>query len=157
MDVNEFLSFARDVMNEHGLEKLGLELDRATRRLGACHFLRFKDGTKYPVKITFSRQHVEKTSQKVMLDTLLHEIAHALTPNDQGHGRLWVAKCKEIGLTSPTRCTSLGEESLIKTFHVICPNCGIIGTRKAFRKPSGRCCRGCKTTVSYREIPKNDN
>lgn len=31
--------------------------------------------------------------------TLLHEIAHALTPNDPGHGREWIIKAGEIGCT----------------------------------------------------------
>lgn len=30
------------------------------------------------------------------IDTLLHELAHALTPDD-GHGKVWKAKCLEIG------------------------------------------------------------
>ena len=31
--------------------------------------------------------------------TVLHEIAHALTPNDPGHGQEWINKAGEIGCT----------------------------------------------------------
>jgi predicted SprT family Zn-dependent metalloprotease len=37
-------------------------------------------------------------------DTIRHEIGHALTPDDKGHGKEWKAMAKKVGYT-PKRCS----------------------------------------------------
>lgn len=48
--------------------------------------------------------HVQRDIYDDLLDTLLHEIAHALTPGD-GHGKLWQAKAMELGARPTTHKT----------------------------------------------------
>lgn len=71
---------------------------------------KFEFVTHFPMKIIGSCVHQKK---KIYINTfnlyllnwetiqyvLLHEIAHALTPNDPGHGKGWQDKCREIGIS----------------------------------------------------------
>ena len=91
---------ARELMRRHGLFEAGWRFwfDHARRRFGCCHY-----GRKV---ITLSRSLTLLNAEPEVRDTLLHEIAHALTPGD-GHGRKWRAKCREIG-ARPARCYADG-------------------------------------------------
>ena len=56
--------------------------------------------------ITMSRVLCELNSETEVIDCLLHEIAHALTPFDRGHGQAWKDMCVKVG-AQPKRCYSL--------------------------------------------------
>ena len=68
--------------------------DHARRRFGSCRYRQ--------KLITLSRPLTILNPEEQVRDTLLHEIAHALTPGD-GHGARWKRKCREIG-ARPQRC-----------------------------------------------------
>jgi predicted SprT family Zn-dependent metalloprotease len=87
------------LLREHALIGWRFQFDHARRRFGSCR-LRTK-------LITLSKPLTLLNSQEQVRDTLLHEIAHALTPGD-GHGPKWKAKCREIG-AAPKRCYSESE------------------------------------------------
>jgi hypothetical protein len=53
-------------------------MDSAVRRFGTCRYSR--------KLITLSRQLIELNDQARVLDTILHEIAHALAGPKTGHG-----------------------------------------------------------------------
>ena len=83
-------------MEEHGLfDKLWhFDFEDCKRSLGRCHYNR--------KKITLSEWYVELNEEKDVEDTILHEIAHALSftrygREGKGHGRLWKKVCVEIG------------------------------------------------------------
>ena len=81
--------------------------------------------------------------EKDVVDTILHEIAHALVGLKAGHGPIWQRKAREIGCNG-LRC--FGDE-------VITPKAKYVAECKnghqfeAHRKPSSRrsCSRCCKT------------
>jgi predicted SprT family Zn-dependent metalloprotease len=94
MDLMQARRLARSLMNEHGLREWRLMFDHARRRFGACHYAKRT--------ITLSRVLVPLNDEAQVRDTVLHEIAHALTPGD-GHGARWKRKCLELG-AEPARC-----------------------------------------------------
>jgi predicted SprT family Zn-dependent metalloprotease len=87
-------------MNQHGLGHVPFELDRAKRRLGCTHYM-----FGCVEKITLSAHYVDLLGEDEIRDTILHEIAHALTPYTEGdsHGAAWRAMARKIGAT-PKRC-----------------------------------------------------
>jgi len=87
--------------------------DRAKKRLGACHFggRRLRKGGEGPSAMTWVKPKItlskplfsipENTHD--VLDTILHEIAHALAGPLENHGAEWKRICVEIG-ARPTPC-----------------------------------------------------
>ena len=65
---------------------------------------------------------VEKTQE--VIDTIIHEIAHALTKGD-GHGERWRAKCRELGCKDE-QFANTDKETLNKLarYRGVCPTCG---------------------------------
>lgn len=47
--------------------------------------------------IAISGYHIELHPDADILDTIRHEIAHALTPEDRNHGNVWKLKARELG------------------------------------------------------------
>ena len=90
---------AWSLLQRHALAGWRFQFDHARRRFGSCR-LRSK-------VITLSKPLTLLNGKAEVRDTLLHEIAHALTPGD-GHGPRWKAKCVEIGAV-PKRCYSESE------------------------------------------------
>ncbi len=91
----ETLRLLRKTMDKHGLHDWSSRLDNATRRFGLCSSRR--------KLISISRHLAKLNSDEQVLDTILHEIAHALSPMFEYHGSMWKKKCVEIG-ANPQRC-----------------------------------------------------
>jgi predicted SprT family Zn-dependent metalloprotease len=96
MNTNDAEALALLYMDEHGLfdELWHFTFEACKRTLGRCHY--------YTKKITLSKWYVELNDEDDVEDTILHEIAHALSflrygTKGKGHGRLWKNVCKEIG------------------------------------------------------------
>ncbi|MBV8781168.1 MAG: SprT-like domain-containing protein [Phycisphaerae bacterium] len=132
------------LMREHGLVGWSFAFDHARRRFGCCRI-----GKK---QITLSRPLVLLNSIEQVRDTLLHEIAHALTPGD-GHSARWKRKCIEIG-ANPRRCYA--ESEVISPprgparYLLRCPRCQWEVRRR--RRPSRRLiCRLCRGPIQLAE------
>jgi predicted SprT family Zn-dependent metalloprotease len=93
---------ARRVMAEYDLDVKGwtFGFDRAARRFGCCNY-----GTK---TITLSAVTLAARTEREVEQTILHEVAHALTPG-KGHGTEWLWKAREIGYTGGT-CSAVSED-----------------------------------------------
>jgi predicted SprT family Zn-dependent metalloprotease len=143
MNLYEAQHLARDLMNRHGLPDWRFQFDHARRRFGSC---RIRSRT-----ITLSRPLTLLNSIDEVRDTILHEIAHALTPGN-GHGAKWKAACHAIG-AAPNRCYDDGsviapprrEAPLV----IGCTRCNWWSDRRR-RTRSKLICKLCRGPVIYR-------
>jgi predicted SprT family Zn-dependent metalloprotease len=91
-------ALALQLMGREGLvaQGWGVEFNNRRVHLGNCF---------YSAKtIELSRHFVENHSEEEIKEVILHEIAHALLKGiEEGHGPLWKAECRRLGI-SPDRC-----------------------------------------------------
>jgi hypothetical protein len=91
MDLEIARTKAHQLMKKHRLTGKGwsFEFDRAKYRLGLCNHTR--------KLITVSKHFTGAADEDQFEQALLHEIAHALLPQEAGHGFEWKLKAKQIG------------------------------------------------------------
>jgi hypothetical protein len=80
-----------------------------------------------------------------ILDTILHEIAHALTPADYGHGKEWKLACKLIGAQPIAKDTSGFKltDIAVPTYKMVDTTTGKV-IKEYYRKP---------TKKAFRDVP----
>lgn len=107
---------AEALMKRYGLIEKGWSFgfNHRTRSVGVCHYR-----TK---RIELSLHHAEQSDLTEIIDTIKHEIAHAVLPPGEGHGSLWKAACLMIG-ARPERCYQ-GPEIDMSRWVGTCPSCG---------------------------------
>lgn len=136
-DIEELALWALD---EHGLTSRGWTFgwDRAVRQAGCC---RHKSK-----RITLARPIFEMEENRgEALETILHEIAHALVGPRKGHGAEWKLCAVRIG-ASPNRCHSL---RVPPSFVSSC-ECGWFETRVRTPSPSrSYSCRYCSSSITW--------
>jgi predicted SprT family Zn-dependent metalloprotease len=147
MNINDAQIMAWSLLEKHGLHNWFFRFDYAKRRFGSCDY---RNRT-----ITLSKHLTELNTKGEVRDTILHEIAHALTPGDN-HGLRWQQKCLELG-AKPMRCYELDNVKQPEPkYMLICPRCRMKYPR--YRKSKGtyvchRCCEkhnGGKASQAYR-------
>ncbi len=117
MDLMAAHELAYNLMHQHGLIYQGwqFKFDRATSRFGTCRYSRRFIQLSKP--LTLVNDEVE------VRDTILHEIAHALTPGAD-HGPVWKLQAQAIG-ARPERCFTTARVKLAATkYEGICMDCG---------------------------------
>ena len=104
-------------LEEHGLASLGWTggLDNARRRFGVCQ--------PNSRSISLSRHLVKLNDDDEVLDTILHEIAHALAFEEHGencgHDFRWKALCVRVG-ARPERCYDTEETNTVSAnWHLV--------------------------------------
>lgn len=99
---------ARDLMRYHGLEnRFTLEFNpNKTNNLGLCCCKPDKDGT-IRGQIILDRYFAEHSSDDEIIEIILHEIAHAITPG-AGHRPIWTDTAKIIGASGAVTYTCEG-------------------------------------------------
>jgi predicted SprT family Zn-dependent metalloprotease len=128
------------LLRQHGLLDWSFTLDHAKARAGLSNFTK--------KQISVSREYAQKVTEKELVDTILHEIAHALTGHHHGHDSVWKKTAISIGC-SGKRCHetpfSVGQ---IERF---CPKGCFSFTQH--RKPSKiKLCRKCKSPAQWRFV-----
>ncbi len=108
-----------------------IEIDRAKKRLGCCHASQ--------KMISFSRHFIRLNGVEEMRDTILHEVAHALTPKDRGHGRAWRIMAAKIGAV-PRRCSV----DAVAPDGKYVADCSCGSTHPRFKRPPAPGTRRCK-------------
>jgi predicted SprT family Zn-dependent metalloprotease len=126
---------AKQLMQKHGLlPSWRFAFDRAVVRFGSCNW-----GQR---KITLSTKLTSINDEAAVRDTILHEIAHALTSPRSGHGRKWKRVAEAIGACAQ-RC--YGNEVVLPAHKYVgtCPTCRrTIQRNRRARVSCAHCDRG---------------
>lgn len=106
MDRQTASKLLRDELNKHGLSDWSVRLNQNadSRFLGLCSY---KDKC-----IILSAHHIDIHPDPDVINTIKHEVAHALTPGN-GHNEVWAAKAKEIGCDNTSPCSNLSLDPVI--------------------------------------------
>ena len=104
MNLTDAQMLARTALDAHGLTDKGwrVEWDNAKRRNGSA--------SSSARVITLSAPLTHLKTPEEMRQTIGHEIAHALVGTQHGHGPVWKAKMRELGLVVSTTAV-LSEET----------------------------------------------
>ena len=140
MDLKELAAIASREMLKHDLHGWTFGFANTKRRLGVC---------KYRTKrIEIAEYYAQNSPQESVLDTLLHEIAHAIAGPKAGHGPAWKAIAKRIGAT-PRACDNSDDTAMQPgDWQAMCPACKKVFHRyKRPRSLSGYRCR-CESRSS---------
>jgi predicted SprT family Zn-dependent metalloprotease len=115
MDLELLDEIARRELRDHGLRGWTFGLARTKRRLGVC---------KYKAKrIEIAEYYARNSPEASVLDTLRHEIAHAIAGPAARHGPRWKAVAVRLGAT-PRSCESSGEAVVEPgDWQATCPAC----------------------------------
>jgi predicted SprT family Zn-dependent metalloprotease len=115
MDLKELEAVANREMTKHGLLGWTFGLADTKRRLGVC---------KYRTKrIEIAGYYALNSPPETVLDTLLHEIAHAIAGPAARHGPAWKAVAVRLGAT-PRACDN-SHEAVVQPgdWQATCPAC----------------------------------
>ena len=104
-------------LEAQGLKGWTFAWTKATATFGTCRYTTKQIRVSKPMARINTKERVERL--------ILHEIAHALTPDDLGHGPEWKAKCAELGLPNETRLWSFEDTVQVPLrWTMTCPECG---------------------------------
>lgn len=100
MTRHEAAQYTRDELNKHGLQEWGVRLNQNAdgHFLGLCSY---KDKV-----IILNAHHIDIHPTPDVVNTIKHEIAHALTKG-HGHDDTWASKAREIGCDNTLPCSNL--------------------------------------------------
>ena len=134
MDLKELEAIAVRELKANGLRGWTFGLTGTKRRLGVC---------KYQAKrIEITEYHVRNNPPSTVLDTLRHEIVHAIAGSAAKHGPAWKAVAVRLGAT-PRACDDSHETVVTPgDWRATCPAC--TKTFHRYRRPrslSGYRCR----------------
>ncbi|WP_224769444.1 SprT-like domain-containing protein [Nocardioides ochotonae] len=134
-------SRAQALVVQHGLAGWQIEFDRAKRRAGQC-----REATRV---ISLSEPLTRLHDEAEVVDTILHEIAHALVGTKHGHDEVWRAKAIAIGC-SGARCVDEDAPRVEGDWVGTCP---AGHTREQHKRPEVvSSCRRCSDRFSVESL-----
>ena len=135
MDRFKLMEKANDLFDAHKLRHWRIKLRAYTgHRLGGCNYKL--------LTIILNDFYVANNCEEVVVDTLLHEVAHALTPG-HNHDCIWRAMAIQLGC-NPDQDWKQGIIVQPGRYTAICPTCSAVFYK--YRKP--------KPLVGYYYCPK---
>lgn len=106
------LTLMRYHLDQHGLTDWGCRISVHHRKVGMCCYAKRL--------IYVSKWHVMHSRMEQVLDTIMHEVAHALNPG-HGHDEVWQECARQLGAT-PHAC--MQEPSMIPAvWTAVCAIC----------------------------------
>lgn len=141
-----------DLMDEHGLIDKGwtFKYDKAVKRLGQCVWMKRGVNVK---QISMSKVMTQERPDKESINTMLHEIAHALDYENRGtsdHGPIWKAIATSIGCDAQRCSNSTVDMKKVYKWVGICAEHGELGGW--MRKPKdNKICRKCGGKVTLKQ------
>jgi predicted SprT family Zn-dependent metalloprotease len=115
MDLKELEAIAEQELRKHGLHSWSFGLAQTKRRQGVCKFL--------DRRIEIAEYYAIHNPPEKVLDTLLHEIAHALAGPKAKHGLAWKAIARRLGATPRAYDTCAKTAVLPGDWQATCPAC----------------------------------
>ncbi len=143
MTLNDIPYITQHLLNKYDLTAKGWTFawDNAKRRAGQCRFGR----KTISVSRHYAKLNVGNRPDDVM-DTILHELAHALAGPGAGHGPAWRAMCVIVG-ANPQRCAGPEIEMPKGKLIATCPSCKRVFHRHKQPRNQHRgrylCCLAC--------------
>ncbi|MCU0706023.1 MAG: SprT-like domain-containing protein [Fimbriiglobus sp.] len=134
MDLKILSEAAAALFAEHRLAGWTFGLAGSKRRLGVCKYRR--------KRIEISEFYATHNPDAAVLDTLLHEIAHALAGPAAKHGPVWQAVAVRIGAT-PRACDD-SPDTVVQPgdWQTTCPSCH--RTHHRYKRPRSLSGYRCK-------------
>ena len=134
MDLKKLEAIASREMAKHGLDSWTFGLSDTKRQLGVCKYRK--------KRIEIAEYYALNSPQESVLDTLPHEIAHAIAGPKAGHGPAWKAVAMRIGGT-PRACDNSDDAAMQPgDWQATCPACTKVFHRyKRPRSLNGYRCR----------------
>ena len=101
MERSQAARMMRDELNAYGLTDWSVRLNQNadSHFLGLCSY---KDKC-----IILSAHHIDIHPDPDVVNTIKHELAHALVGPNHGHDEVWAQKAREVGCTNTLPCSTL--------------------------------------------------
>lgn len=125
MELQEVEAIARQEFLKHGLTTWTFGWARTKRRQGVCKYR--------SRRIEIAEYYARHNSREKVLDTLMHEIAHALAGPKAGHGPVWKAIAKKLGAIPRAYDTCPETAVMPGDWQATCEACG--RTFHKYRRP----------------------
>lgn len=151
MELKKASALTHVLMHQHGLSRgWTFRWQNKKRSLGTCSYNR--------KEIRLSRWYVELNDMGDVKDTILHEIAHALSyerygSRGVGHGRLWKSVCREIGAI-PKACTKADLNRPKNHHKYVDTCCGVTYRRHRLKRNVSYSCPKCHVDLFISEKEK---
>lgn len=114
MDIVDLRQKARNLMDHYNLQSWRFKLNTNKSRLGVCKF-RSKS-------VEVQEYYAMHNPESEVMDTVKHEIAHALVGPGHGHGPVWKAMAIKLGCT-PKSCGGSHVKVKEGDWKAQCPTC----------------------------------
>jgi len=143
MDLQKLVLLAAQELTQHNLVGWTFTFGDSKRRLGACKY-RYK-------RIEIAEYYAANSPDEHVIDTLRHEIAHAIAGPGAAHGPEWQTIAERIG-AKPVACDRTGE-AVVKPGDRQAYCAGCQRTHQRYKRPPSltgyRCACPAKSPITY--------